>query len=317
MQMKDLGFYRGVNLGGWLSQCDYSKERLDGFITEKDIAVIAGWGLDHVRIPLDYNVVQREDGSLIEDGFSRIEKAMGWCRKNGLNAVLDLHKTAGFSFDAGEKEEGFFDSDTYQQRFYSLWQELARRFGGDSAHVAFELLNEVTDPGFIAAWNRISGECIRRVRAFAPDTLILVGSYHNNSAAAVPDLDAPADSRVAYNFHCYSPVHFTHQGAYWVPFLDRNARYTFEEADIPADFFEKDFAPALQAAQRRGAMLYCGEYGVIDIASPEDTVKWYRQIHAAFEKYGVSRCAWSYKQMDFGLSDARLDGVRRELIQLL
>ncbi len=39
MKMKDFGFYRGVNLGGWFSQCDYSRERLDHFITEKDIDV--------------------------------------------------------------------------------------------------------------------------------------------------------------------------------------------------------------------------------------------------------------------------------------
>ena len=57
--------------------------------------------------------------------------------------------------------------------------------------------------------------------------------------------------------------------------------------------------------------------GVIDIVDPENTLKWYRQIHAAFEKYGISRCAWSYKQMDFGLSDPRMDGVRQELIRLL
>ena len=34
--LKELGFYRGVNLGGWMSQCDYSAERLDSFITEPD-----------------------------------------------------------------------------------------------------------------------------------------------------------------------------------------------------------------------------------------------------------------------------------------
>ena len=31
------GFVRGVNLGGWLSQCGYEKEHLETFITEKDI----------------------------------------------------------------------------------------------------------------------------------------------------------------------------------------------------------------------------------------------------------------------------------------
>lgn len=317
MKMKDYGFYRGVNLGGWLSQCDYSEERLNNFITEKDIAVIADWGLDHVRIPVDYNVLQLENGETNPAGFARLEKALEWCGKYGLNSVIDLHKTAGFSFDKGENEAGFFDSAAYQARFYSLWEEIARRFGGNSAHTAFELLNEVTDESYIGAWNAIADQCIRRVRAYAPDTLILVGSYHNNAADAVKALNAPADEKVAYNFHCYDPVAFTHQGAYWVDFLDRNARLSFEEAAIPADYFERDFAPALEKAAQYGAPLYCGEYGVIDLVAPKDMLGWYRMIHAAFEKYGISRCAWSYKQMDFGLSDARLDGVRKELLELL
>ena len=40
-------------------------------------------------------------------------------------------------------------------------------------------------------------------------------------------------------------------------------------------------------------------------------------MHSTFEKHGSSRCAWSYKQMDFGLSDSRLDGVRDQLTALL
>ena len=52
-------------------------------------------------------------------------------------------------------------------------------------------------------------------------------------------------------------------------------------------------------------------------SSPEDTVKWFRKIHETFEKYGIARSAWSYRKMDFGLSDERLDGVRDQLIPLL
>ena len=317
LELREMGFYRGVNLGGWLSQCDYSRERLDYFITEKDIAVIAGWGLDHVRIPIDYNILQREDGSLIEDGFARIAKALLWCQQYGLNTVLDLHKTAGFSFDAGEREAGFFDSEKYQERFYRLWEEMARRFGQASDHVAFELLNEVTEQRFITAWNAISARCIEKIRAFAPDVLILVGSYYNNSAEAVPALNPPADERIVYNFHCYDPIQFTHQGATWTTFLDPAVRVSFEEAALPADYFDKRFEPALKTGRERNVALYCGEYGVIDRATPEDTVRWFRQIHDTFERLHISRCAWSYKQMDFGLSDPRLDGVRDELIKLL
>ena len=316
MKMKDFGFYRGVNLGGWFSQCDYSEDRMDNFITEKDFSIIAGWGLDHVRIPVDYNIMQEEDGSWKADGFRRIENALKYAGKNGLKVVLDLHKTAGFSFDAGEKEEGFFASKAYQDRFYRLWGEMARQFT-DPNNVAFELLNEVTDESFIGAWNRISGECIRRIRAIAPDSLILVGSYHNNAPDALKDLDAPADEHVLYNFHCYDPIAFTHQGAYWVPWLDRDARISFGEAGMDSSFFEKKFATAFGMAEKYNTALYCGEYGVIDNVSPEDTVEWYRMIHDTFEKHEISRSAWSYRRMDFGITDERLDGVRSKLISLL
>ena len=310
MQLKDFGFYRGVNLGGWFSQCDYSRERLDNFITDRDFDVIAGWGLDHVRIPMDYNVLE------MTDGFDRIAAAVSAAGKRGLKVVLDLHKTAGFSFDSGEKEDGFFTSEAYQERFYRLWEQLAQRFH-DPKNIAFELRNEVTDPSFIGAWNRISAECIRRIRVLAPDSLILLGSYHNNSPEAVPALNAPADSRVIYNFHCYSPLPFTHQGAPWVPELDLAARVAFRDSGTTEEHFEKFFAPAIETAEKNGTGLYCGEYGVIDRAKPEDILAWYRVIHAVFEKHGISRSAWSYREMDFGLADARMDGVRNELIRYL
>ena len=79
--LKRLGFYRGVNLGGWMSQCDYSPERLDSFITEPDFAQIRRWGFDHVRIPIDYNVIQREDGTMKQDGLARIDSALALAEK--------------------------------------------------------------------------------------------------------------------------------------------------------------------------------------------------------------------------------------------
>ena len=315
-KMKDFGFYRGVNLGGWLSQCDYSRERLDHFITEKDMDVIAGWGLDHIRIPIDYNVLENEDGTMKQDGFDRIARAIGWAKKRNLKVVLDLHKTAGFSFDKDEGEGGFFENTVYQERFFRLWEAMARAFC-DPGDIAFELLNEVTDKDYIDSWNRIAAECVRRIRKDAPDTLLLIGSYWNNSPAAVRDLDDPADDRVIYNIHCYDPLPFTHQGAHWVSQLDINARVSFEEAGITEQLFEDNFASAIETAQERGTALYCGEYGVIENATPEDTVRWFKTIHTVFERHEIARSAWSYRQMNFGLSDARLDGVRDELIRYL
>ena len=333
------GFQKGVDLGGWFSQCDYTEERYQNFIREDDFAVIRDWGADHVRIPVDYDLLEDEAG-FSGSGFAHLERALSYCRANGLNAVIDLHKTPGFSFDPDEQENGFFDSEKYQEHFYRLWEEIARRFGNDPEHVAFELLNEVTEESYMPAWNRIAGECIRRIRVHAPETPVLVGGYWHNSALSVGAIDVPDDEHLVYNFHCYEPLIFTHQGADWMPAMDLDFRISvtadfgeMEEASsrmlgphssgldrypaetkLSTDYFIEFFADAVKAAEKRGVPLYCGEYGVIDRARPEDALRWYRLIHQAFEHYGIGRAAWSYRQMDFGLSDERMDAVRPELI---
>ena len=315
---KLIGFNKGVNFGGWLSQCSYEKAHLDSFITENDFKIAASWGIDHVRIPVDYNILENNDGTYSDHGFSYLDMAVEACKKNGLNLIIDLHKTAGFSFDYySENENGFFDSPEYQERFYRLWEEIARHYGSMTPNVAFELLNEVTDESFIVEWNRISAECIRRIRKIAPAVLILVGSYHNNSADTVQFLDKPIDENVIYNMHCYEPLKFTHQGAYWTTDIVTKERVPFEESNSSAEYFERLFSTAIAKAEEFGTSLYCGEYGCIDVVSPDDTIKWYRTINSVFEKHGIGRAAWNYKAMDFGISDKRLDSVRHKLIALL
>lgn len=312
--LKSKGYLKGINLGGWLSQCDYSEDRLNNFITEPDFEKISTWGFDHVRIPFDYNVIQNEDGSPVEDGYARIDKAISYARKYGLKVVLDLHKTAGFSFDVGEGESGFFDSEEYQEKFYLIWDEIAKRYGTQTEDIIFELLNEVTDAEFIDSWNRIVKKCMARIRKYAPDMLVIVGSYNNNAADTVQYLDAPYDDKVVYTFHCYEPLKFTHQGAYWTDKIIPEERVAFEESGTTEEYFENLFSTAFEKAAKHGADLYCGEYGMIDIVNADDSLKWFKVIQKVFEKYNVSRCVWTYKEMDFGLSDSKFDGRRVELI---
>ena len=337
------GYMHGVNLGGWLSQCDHTKERYDTFISADDIKVIKGWGLDHIRVPVDYNLVEDEAGNYQEDGFGYIQKAIDWAGENGLNMVLDLHKTYGFSFDSGEQESGFFENESYQERFYKLWEEFSRRFGKYSDRLCFEILNEVTDKEYCEKWNAISGECIRRIRAIVPDIKILIGGYYNNSIEALKDLALPADENIVYNFHCYEPLIFTHQGGYWVPGMDTSFRmpfeatygeydkYTLENLDmfsemmtgydpnavIGVEYFENLISEAVRVADERNVAMYCGEYGVINLATAEDTLKWYNCICSCFDKYGIGRAAWSYKEMDFGLIDDHMKGVLGEIVKTI
>lgn len=330
----------GINLGGWFSQCDHSVKRYDYFVRKDDFRRIASWGFDHVRIPVDYELILDREYRFVEDGFRRLNDCILWCKDNGLNMILDLHKTVGFSFDDGEKEDGFFVNEDYQQIFYRIWKEFARRYGQET-HLSFELLNEVSDASYCRKWNEIIRKTIETIRKEAPEIHIIVGGYHNNSVFAIKDLDDPYDEHIVYNFHCYSPLVFTHQGAYWIPKMDHTFRTSFghsyaeyrklteEQIDIGnVDFFpERDqvidasyfmelFAEAIRIAKEKKVPLYCGEYGVIDLADTEETLKWYRCIHEVFETYHIGRAMWSYKEMDFGLVDAHYDPIREQLLEM-
>ena len=306
-------FKRGVNLGGWLSQCVHTKEHYDSFIIERDVRELSTWNIDHLRVPVDYDLVETADGEYKEEGFEYIQNAIDWCKKYHLNMILDLHKTFGYSFDDGEEESGFFENGKYQERFYKLWEQFAERFGKYEDMLAFELLNEVTDKEYCDTWNKVSYKCIERIRKIAPTINILVGGYYNNSAEAVKDLAMPYDNHIVYNFHCYEPLRFTHQGAYWMKGMDVNFRMDFADSNTTVEYFDELWADAIKTAEERGVKLYCGEYGAIDRMKAEDAYNWYCVIHKAFEKHDIGHAAWSYKKMDFGLTDDYLKRVKEEL----
>lgn len=344
--MKKLeGFMRGVNLGGWLSQCiSYEKEHFDTFITEEDLKRIAGWGLDHVRVPVDYNIVENEDGTYKEEGFAYIDNCLRWCETNGLHMILDLHKTYGYTFDPldhGDLEE-FFHNEKLQARFIKLWKEFSRRYGAHSNTMAFELLNEIVSPAVSDDWNDIVNRTIAAIREEAKETYVIFGGVCYNSVTSVELLTPPYDEKVVYNFHFYEPLAFTHQKAYWVENMTKDfelgypdtketymeksemlnkdlvgALYKTQLDMIDRNFMETMIGSAVKAAEKADAYLYCGEYGVIDQAPLPDTCRWFEDIHAIFEKYGIGRAVWNYKQKDFGLVDPHYQEVQKEIIQNL
>ena len=68
--------------------------------------------------------------------------------------------------------------------------------------------------------------------------------------------------------------------------------------------FETLFEDAIAAAEKYNVPLYCGEYGVIELAPKDDTKRWLADIHSVLEKHGIGRAVWNYKGKDFGIIDS-------------
>lgn len=341
--MRELtGFLRGINLGGWLSQCRLEKEHMDSFIQKQDIEKIRDFGLDHVRLPIDYALVETEDGEPLPEGYIYIDNCMDWCEACGLHVVLDLHRTYGYRFEEASQCRAFFETPALQERFYALWEKLAARYGSRS-HVAFDILNEVVDASVTDSWNRIAASAVSHIRKFAPDTWILIGGANYNHICSLPTLLPPPDAKTAYSFHFYEPMLITHQGAYWSKGMPSDFRASFprpakeyvaiSEKQLNGKFGgfcklaapdaqnEDLFLPAFQAAaalaEERKVPLYCGEYGVINNAEVSTALAWHKALHNVFEQFHIGRAVWSYKEMDFGIIDPHYKEVLSQLLPLL
>ncbi len=339
------GFEKGVNLGGWLSQGKLEVSHLDSFIKEEDIKNIKEMGCDHLRLPVDfeniYDEVKQCDNLI---GYKYIDLCIDWCKKYNLNVVLDLHKAPGYVFDDAEYSEGFFTNEKLMSLFLDIWDRLSKRYAKYSDMMMFEMLNEVTSFKVIDEWNALALRCIKVIRKNAPKVKILYGGVGYSSVKAVKFIPAPVDENIVFNVHCYEPMAFSHQGAYWVDKmpLDFRISYPVEEdiyhkiteivpsikegtlgdADnalklLKDNFFINLFKEAVDCAEKYNVALYCGEYGVIDRAEPTSTLNWFKDINAAFVHYGIGRAVWSYKEMDFGIIGSHYAEIFEKLKKFL
>ena len=243
--------------------------------------------------------------------------------------LIDLHECYGYSFDPlkkGMDRRKFFYDDELQGRFLDLWREIATRFKDYTDMVAFEPLNEVVLQDVAEAWNTLLAKYIKLMRSIVPEAYLIIGGVCYNNVLSVPLLSVPVDDYIVYNFHCYEPMVFTHQGAYWVEGMPLDFRISYPKTlaeyreagealtadlagavykegirDIGNGFFDDIFAPAIEKAERDGVTLYCGEYGVIDRAAEDDRQRWIEDIDSVFDKYGIGHALWNYKEKDFGL----------------
>ena len=233
----------------------------DGFITEADIASIAGSGFDHVRLPINSRVIQDLDGEPVEAGYALIDRLIEWCRTHGLWVVLDLHGAPGGQTGTNIDDSPgglpeLFMSDRYRELTIRLWRDLATRYAGETVVLGYDLLNEPIPN----EWQDVYGtelttlyrELTAVIRAVDPDHLIMYEGSH-----------------WATNWSIFTEV--------W----DENSCLQFHKYWSSPDV--ESIATFLEARDRLGLPIYMGEGG-------ENTLEW---IYAAFRMYEAHDIGWN------------------------
>jgi len=341
-------YKRGINLGGWLSQYDHSEKvgapRFDELITERDIALIASYGLDHIRLPLDYQFFESDEnpGQYDEVALGYVDRFLDWCETHNLKAIVEIHHAPGYSFGSQGKNS-LFEDEKLQDRFSDIWVHLAKRYAHIGDRLTFELLNEVMDKDS-TRWNALATRLVADIRKVDKERYIMIGSNEYGSIRWLKDLVIiPNDDRIIYAFHFYEPHLFTHQFANWINFCTDFDQAVAYPSIIPGltEFMEKFpqhaevrdvkeyvgtqmgrehmrglLQPVFDFIKKTGKPLHCSEFGVIEMADPESRLNWHRDFYSILEEGDIGYSVWNYKLMNFSFVDENSDIVAEKLFKL-
>ena len=307
---------RGMGLGGWMLQEGYmlklgevgqqhkiraklvelvGEERtaqfyrawLDNHTTEADIAAMAKWGFNSVRLPIHFdqltlpadNEPKAGQDTWHEEGFARIDRLLAWSKANRIWLILDLHAAPGGQgndlaiSDRDPSKPSLWQSDENQRKTVALWSKLAARYRDEPWIGAYDLINEPNwsfatpgkgngcdETGNEAVWSlqqRITA-AIRKVDQ--KHIVVIEGNCWGNNYKGLP----PAwDANMALSFH-----------KYW----NRN-----DEASIAG-------IKALRTGTNRP--IWLGESG-------ENSNGWYRDAIALVESDGIGWNFWPLKKIGF------------------
>jgi len=298
---------RGINFGNALEaprEGDWGLTLEEGYFER-----IKKAGFNSVRIPIRWSAHAGAAPPHEIDAafFKRIDWAVDQALTRDLVAIINVHHF----------EELYRDPDKQEARFLALWKQIAGHLRDRSDRLYFELLNEPNDKLTEERWNAMIPKVLEVVRASNPKRIVIVGPGQWNGLSALDKLRLPAaDRNLIVTFHYYSPFHFTHQGAEWLPDSKKWKGTTWTGTKDETEALEKDFGKAAAWARKNDRPLFLGEFGSYGAADMASRARWTGAVARAAEKHGFSWAYWEFGA-GFGAFDPMAKAWREPLVKAL
>ena len=245
---------------------------LNNYITADDIHYMKSIGMNSIRVPFNYRLFTAEKylgSSNPKHGFELLDKLIGWCKKEQLYILLDMHCApggqTGDNIDDGDGYPFLFESEKDQQLTISIWKRIAARYRNESIIIGYDLLNEPIAHYFDASHfnHKLEGfykRITNAIREVDKNHLVFLGGSQWNSNFT--PFGKPFDDKLVYTFH-----------KYWTA-------PTQEVIQSYIDFSNKHNVP-----------IYCGETG-------ENRDGWVDSFRVTMETAKIGWHFWPYKKMD-------------------
>ncbi len=189
--------------------------------SEADYGRVHDMGMNAVRFYLNYKTFEDDANPYVykQSGWDWIDQNVAWAKKHGIYLILNVHVPQG-GFQSNGEGNALWNNPENQYRLKALWFNIAKRYANEPTIAGLDLLNEPVVTTSIDQWKNLSQLIIDTIRTVNTNSMIIVervnaigDDWSGNSDMNFFDLN---DNNLAYEFHFYLPMEFTHQGASWI-----------------------------------------------------------------------------------------------------
>ncbi len=272
------------------------------WITAADLDSIHEWGMNVVRVPLNWLDFMTGDGAPKDSGWSRLDWLVSECGQRGIYVILDLHAapggaspwaSSGHAGDdgTGQNPNGFWTDPAFRKRAEAFWTRVAGHYRGNPVIAGYDVLNEPVcrfderpKPGERISAAGLQKSAVldalyRAVRRADPDHIVFMPAF-TTSPAAPGEQPSGFDGITPPEFHG------------WTNIVYQTHHYDMEHA-ADHDAQDRLVTGALRDLQRHQAEwhvpLYAGEYSLYGFS--DVWAKWMAGLNALH----ISWSNWTYK----------------------
>ncbi len=240
----------------------------NAWIADADFRRIHDAGMNCVRVPFTYDLLEEPDG------FAWLDGAIQRAASQGLYTILDLHGTPGRQ--SGEHHTGesnvdrLFKDPEAVSATEKLWAEIARRYRDRPEVAAYDLMNEPMGAPDPSSLYLVQDRIYRAIRAVDPKHLIVIEDGYKG-------IDTfPRPALAGWKDVVYSTHHYNFQAK------------SLQDQDSAADSYVERVK---KFQETRPVPFLVGEYQFEPHGTPETHAKFAK----AMERKGLSWTVWTYK----------------------
>lgn len=189
--------------------------------SEVDYQRVHEMGMNAIRFYMNYKTFEDDANPYVykQTGWDWIDQNIAWAKANNVYLILNMHVPQG-GFQSNGNGGALWNVQSNQDRLKALWFAIAKRYANEPAIAGLDLLNEPVVTSSISQWANFAQDIVDTIRTVNANQMIIVErvnavgtDWSSNSDMNFFDLTG---ENIAYEFHFYLPIDFTHQGADWI-----------------------------------------------------------------------------------------------------